>query len=498
MNRRLRKVLCLLLCLGLLQAGALAGEPLEPSHATMPGQAVSLNELTVKLSLADAVFLGVRANRGIRSAYLDRIAQKFDLRVEEDRFNPKLVLTGRYVAGQNQSDLEPSDRYRAGQGALEATLLSKYGTRFSLSWTHEMANYDAAGRTRNGVGTFTVIQPLLRGAGKNIATADLRRASLAEQVNKLQLKSTVSDTVTQIIVAYYTVLQAQEQLQIARDALSRSRQLLEINKAMIEAGRMAAFDAVQTEADGVNQELAVEEALNHLDESRLSLLRLLALDTDTRIQAVETLNAERTDIQLQKALAMAFEQQPAYLMQIIAADQAEIGLEVARNAQLWDISLVGSASKGRNLNTGATVSSSSRNWDGYAGVQVEIPFGDLSRKQQEVTASVESEKQKVSLDEARQTLEQDVGNAVRDLGTRWRQYEIAQRAQELTQRKLEIEREKLRSGRSSNFQVLSFESDMRDAENARLNSLIAYLNARATLDQTLGTTLESWGIELRD
>ncbi|MBQ4796983.1 TolC family protein, partial [Pectobacterium versatile] len=65
-------------------------------------------------------------------------------------------------------------------------------------------------------------------------------------------------------------------------------------------------------------------------------------------------------------------------------------------------------------------------------------------------------------------------------------------------RKLEIEREKLTVGRSSNFQVLSFENDLRNAENARLNALIGYMNAQAGLDQTLGTTLESWDIALND
>lgn len=34
--------------------------------------------------------------------------------------------------------------------------------------------------------------------------------------------------------------------------------------------------------------------------------------------------------------------------------------------------------------------------------------------------------------------------------------------------------------------------------NARLNALISYLNAQAELDQTLGTTLESWDISLND
>jgi outer membrane protein TolC len=100
--------------------------------------------------------------------------------------------------------------------------------------------------------------------------------------------------------------------------------------------------------------------------------------------------------------------------------------------------------------------------------------------------------------EARQTLEQNVNDSMRDISTHWRQYEIAQRVQQLSQRKLDIERDKLQLGRSSNFQVLSFEDDLRQAENASLNAQIEYLNALTQLDERLGMTLQSWEIALND
>jgi outer membrane protein TolC len=464
---------------------------LEPSQATMPGKLVSLSDQVVELSLSDAVFFGLRSNRAIGSAYFSRIAEKFNLRVEEDRFNPKLVLSGRYLTGRNQDE-----SYSTSELAPQTTLLGKHGTRFSLSWNYQSDDGGRTGRTRGDGARFSVIQPLLRGAGGNIATASLRRAHLAEQINKLRLKSTVSDTVTQIILAYHEVLRAQEQEKIAREGLKRSRQLLEMNKDMIAAGRMAEFDAVQTEADCVTQELALEETINQLDATRLGLLRLLALDSNTRLTVIDLPVARHTEIGLSKALLVAFEQQPSYLTQLIASEQAAINLEVARNEQLWDISLVGETRQFRTRLPG--VSSDNRSWDRYAGVQIDIPFGDLSRKQSEIQASIEVENQGILLADARQVLELEVDNAVRNLGVRWRQYEIAQRARDLSQRKLEVEREKLQAGRSSNFQVLSFETDLRNAESACLNALIAYLNTQSMLDKTLGTTLESWEIELND
>jgi outer membrane protein TolC len=459
------------------------------AHAAPGGSAeVTLGAQIIDLSLAEAVSLGLRDNSAIRSAYLQRVAQKFDLRVAQDRFNPRLSLNAGYLANRGHEE-----RYRNREIAPQATLLSPIGTRFSLVWSSQRYQADRSdNRVNDGLG-FSVIQPLLRDAGREVTQAPLRLARLSEQANRLSLKATVARTVTRIASAYRELLRAQEQLRIARDALARSRQLLEVNQALIDTGRMAPFDIVQTEADVTNQELAVEEVLNQQDSSRLALLQLLAIDPSTRLQASDTVQASRIDIDPAQAQALALERQPDYLVQLITGEQAQINLAVANNQRLWDVALVAGANQTRERYQGG---GREYQWDSYAGVQVQIPIGDLSARQQQVRAQVEVQDQSIREADSRQRLAGEVFNAVRDLGTRWRQYEIAQRSSELSERKLAIEREKLQVGRSSNFQVLSFEADLRTAQNARLNALIAYLNAQTQLDETLGMTLESWNIEL--
>ena len=171
---------------------------------------------------------------------------------------------------------------------------------------------------------------------------------------------------------------------------------------------------------------------------------------------------------------------------------------VAKNQRLWDVSLEVGGSQTRDRYDYPYSSGSDRSWDSYAGVRVDIPIGDLTRRQGEVQARVNVEDQELQVADARQALERNVTDVVRDVGTRWRQLEIANRALELSRRKLDIERDKLNAGRSSNFQVLSFENDLRNAENARLNALIAYLEAQTQLDLALGMTLDRWDISLND
>ncbi|MDR0480714.1 MAG: TolC family protein, partial [Gallionellaceae bacterium] len=220
-------ILCFLCCCFIF-TGAKA-EPLKPSHATIRGnKSVALTAAQpLTITLSDAIVLGLRRNRTIRSAYLGRISDKFSLRVVENSFNPQLALNGSYTANH-----DPTGNSRTAEVTPTATLTSKIGTQFSLSWANQTGSVsdplgtgsaldtqiaDNTLSTRSQVATLSVTQPLLRGAGYKIATAPLRQARLDELANKLTLKSSVSDTVTNIISAYYELLRAQEQLKIARD-----------------------------------------------------------------------------------------------------------------------------------------------------------------------------------------------------------------------------------------------------------------------------------------
>ncbi|WP_339539459.1 TolC family protein [Pseudomonas sp. RA_5y_Pfl1_P24] len=454
---------------------------------------VSLNAQATTMTLGDAVYLGLRNNPAIRSAYLQRVAQKFDLRVAEDVFNPKLTLNSYY-----RNTRGSADNARNASVAPATSLLGEYGTRLSMAWTQQLSNADRAGRYRSDGLDLAIIQPLLRGAGWDATTAPLRLSRLSEQANRLNLKATVAQTISQIIATYRELLRAQEQLSIVQDALKRSDTLLQVNKALISAGRMAEFEIVQTEADIATQQLGVEEAQNQLDTSRLSLLRLLALDLSTPVRATEALEARPMQIDKRQAFNLAQTQQPEYLAALLGSQQADLNLVIAKDSGRWQVDLVAGANQVRDAYNNDAGSSNNRTWDSYAGVQVQIPIGDISTRQAEVRARVNVEDQQIRITGARQELERSVNDVVRDLGTRWRQYEISQRAVELSRRKIEIEREKLSAGRSTNFQVLSFETDLRNAENAQLNALIAYLNAQTQLDLTLGMTLESWEIALND
>ncbi len=154
------------------------------------------------------------------------------------------------------------------------------------------------------------------------------------------------------------------------------------------------------------------------------------------------------DIDKHQAFNLAQNQQPEYLATLLGSQQADLNLVMAKDSGRWQVDLVAGANQLRDASNNDFGNTNNRHWDSYTAIQVQIPIGDISTRQAEVRAR--------------------------------------------------IERDKLSTGRSTNFQVLSFEADLRNAENSRLNALIAYLNAQTQLELTLGMTLESWEIALND
>lgn len=446
--------------------------------------------------LEDAIALAVRDNWGIQSAYLQRIAQKFDLYVAEGKFFPKFMLTSGLIDNRINGNRVSNKDFNT-----SASLILPTGARLAVTTSNGLG----AGSGNSYSTSITLTQPLLKNAGLDANLASVRVARLDEQINRLALKSSLSQTISQVIYAYRELLRAQDQQKIAVAALQRGKELYAVNKALIAAGRMAEMDIVQTEADVASREVAVEEAENQIDTSRLTLLTLLAVEPRTLVVAIAPSEIRLQGVDLAQALETALAVQPDYQIALLQVEKSTINLDYAKNQRLWDVSLVASKNEARgslgslsgdNGTTTATLNASQKYESSYAGVQLTVPLGDRTIEQAVVHASVDLKSQNIKVAEARQVLEQRIRDAVRNVQTRWRQLELSRKASELSVLKLNTEREKLRVGRSSNFQVLSFESDLRNAQNARVNAEIAYLNALTDLDERMGNVLETWSVPI--
>ncbi|MBY0337968.1 MAG: TolC family protein, partial [Acetobacteraceae bacterium] len=509
-----------------------AAQPRERAGTPRPAPAqnqslAAMPDGSVPVTLSEAVFLALRNNRQIRSQYIQRVQDRFSLRVAQYALEPQASVQGgafnwNYTRnlGVGPSVFVPLDPRNPGVGFIQrpggsvsqsitlsatpqASITLPTGAQFTFAWGMYQT-LDRTGRgtnSWNSVPTVSVTQPLLRGAGENSpAVVQLRQARLQELQSQINLRGTVAQQVTATIAAYRTLLQAQEQLRISTESLRRARDLVEVTRALVAAGRQAQVEIIQAETRVAQQELSLLSARNALSAARLALLTLLALDPGSPIWAVERPSAETVTVDLNRALSVAQNTRPSLLVAQLGIETARLGVEQARNGRLWDVGVTASAGiplNERDPERGFGTLPRQRPAYGI-GLTFGIPLTDVDRQAAEVSATVALRRAEIAIQEERARLRESVENAVRTIETQRRSAELARRARELAAQQLEAELVRLQAGRSSNFQVVQFQETLQQAEVAELQAVIAYVNALTSLDLELGTTLETWRIVLND
>ena len=454
---------------------------------------LAAEELT--LSLGDCIALALKENRTIRNAYLDRVVQRYDLRVAEDKFTPKLLVTPSVQTTGGDSNGGRSANVTATTAAATLNELLPTGAALSLTPTLSYVTTEHSGTGRGYGWNITLTQPLLKGGGIEVNTASVRTARLADQGYILSLKSVIIDTLTSVITNYRAYVQAIKALEISRQSLERSRDLVATNRELIAAGRMASFEIVQSEASVATNEFSLLSAENSVDAARLALLKAIDLDKNTRLVPIPQTEIPPVPYTSEEARNLAFANRPDYQQSLLSLETAKINLMTSENSTLWDLSLTGGYSEAYTRG-GLAGDTDLSGWN--FGLKLTAPFFDLSVDQGYLAAGIGLKKQENNLHQQRENIEIEVRDVLRTAEMNLRQIKLATQARVLSEQKVEIEAEKLKAGRSTNFQMVSYQNDLVAAQNNELTAIVTYLNALTNLDRTLGVTLDRLGIELRE
>lgn len=470
----------------------------------------------VEMTLGAAVGLALRNNRSIKNAQIAREAANFAVKVQEDAFTPQLTISSDAALTRTRQKTYSTDNQEIASlanqlkyaASLSPTLTLKtgLGTSYSLKWNNVYARTVDRGAGSSGPHQYTVDpvvsieQPLLKGFGEGITTANLEISRLNTRLDFLNMKNTVSQTVTSVITAYWQVFLDKERLSIAEISLARARQILDINQALVQSGRMAELDMIQTQTDVARKELSLEVAQNTYRQSKATLLALLDLPRYIDFTPSDIGEVVKTDFALPQALDCGMLNRFEIFRAKISLSLAKISLKVAKDGKRWDLRLIGSA---QSNNTRQSYN------DAFKGVPTDshtysigfslvVPLSDMAAEQEVVQARGGLQTAQNNYAEAEQVVRLDIQNATRNVNATYRQYELAQRAQALARQQLQIERNKLSLGRSSNFQVLTYQDTLRTAQLDEVSARVDYLMSLANLDLALGTTTQTWAIEVKD
>jgi len=438
----------------------------------------------VSLSLEESVSLALRNNRDIEGGYLSRVRDVLGLEQAEDQFRPDLTIDG----GPDW------DNTGGLVGDVSTTISTELptGGDISLSWDNRLAD---------DIGTATVSgelsQPLLRGAGLGANLADLRAARIDFDIGKLALEETVTGTITQVIIAHRSLNLAQIEIDVATRALKRAKEQKRVSQKLFEAGRIPRLDLVQNNAEIATREVDLASTDLALEDARRNLLQLLDIDTAASLVAEDSTTDRVIEIDAETALAIAFDNRPDFLRARLDDQAIRLGLEIARSEERWGLDAVIGADYQDNLYSNGDRFADDQDVDYRAGLRLNIPFGDVGRRQSVDLAKLDIKGGELSLIELRNSIETEITSLIANIGTLNSQKALAERAEALAEDQLEAERAKFSRGLSSTLDVISLEDALIDAQRATFLTKVDYSNSLTELDQALGTTLTSWAIDLK-
>lgn len=458
----------------------------------------------LELSLEEAVNLASVNNRSLKNAYLDRIIERESLAEAKAIYIPRLTPTAELNLSKDRvlSGISITDSGIIRLGS-DLSFLIPSGGEFSISWNggRQLQTIESLGTfsdqdSLNQTLSISFNQPLLRGFGSSITNIPIVFAELNEDINILDLKNQLINIITQTIVAYRSLVQAQSALKIEQEALDRALEQLEITRAFIEAGRRARVDIIQNQTQIANQELALIAAENRVKDARASLIQILDIDRSFEIIATETPESETIflaePLNPKELLKLAFANDPGYLTALINIDLARLDLLLAKDDIRWDLDL---NLKYENNLDGLNSEIGNSNVSASLNLRNQF-FGRRTPERNIIRSQVRLEQSLIDLEEAKENLTIEVKNDIRQVNFALQQARQARRARELALEQLEIEREKQRLGVGSLFQLISFENSLVQAQNQELNAIIAYLNSLTDLRKTLGITLDFWEVKL--
>lgn len=349
----------------------------------------------------------------------------------------------------------------------------------------------------------TLIQPLLRGFGPSVNLAEVRISRRNEAIADHQWEARLQRSIAQVMLEYYDLIFALENLSVKRDVVIFAQNLVTENQKRLDAGLLSPADVQEAEvAVAISREeviaalgFAVEkqrtikgQILDSLEEGA----GLIFLPKDSLpIIAPRT---DRTQL-LQTALA----RRPDHRAAIEEAEKQAIVVKFTRNQLLPRLDL--QATLTANGLSGSRSDAYDRAFDrqGYdtqVGFQFSIPLGNRTAKAGSEVAEHRERQAILNIARSELNVSVEIDSIIAQVKAAKAKLDSTRESVRLSERLLDTEQKRLGEGVARTFDVLKARREMADASTRQIAALAEYNKAATQLALVSGTLLERQGIRI--
>ena len=454
------------------------------------------------LSLKQAINLTVACNRNIHKNILNRITDNYNLSVTEYKFKPNVDISMRTFYEKTDNDVT-TDTNKALNVIPQFKILTPLGTIINLDWENYISNPNNINTFRNA-SRITVRQPLLKQAGIDYQTANVKNAQASNKFEIIRLYDFIASEINNTIFLFRQIIQNENQLTIQENALAISKKLQEQTNALIKAGRLAQYELSQVESQVASQEINLADAKINLRKSYLQLANQLGIDSNNlKIKMSNELSQVPDPIAGSKTelLGQVLKYNINYQNVLLQENNAKRDYFIAYNQSRWTLDLTASYQIEGNDNT---YTRSLQNYFSFSdqrkfvGLEFDIPF-DLNpiRKQAVIENKVRMKQLLLDQKQLEQEIYSDLEDKLYQQQILWEKLQLSTRSVDIKQKNFDMARKKYEVGRLSSFELVRIQDDVENAQMAKTSNVIAYLNNATILDKMLNKTMLKWNVEVK-
>jgi outer membrane protein len=374
----------------------------------------------------------------------------------------------------------------------------------------------------------SVRQPLLRDLSIDPAREAIRVASASREASQARLRRVVSDTVTQVDAAYWSLVAARRNvLSIESSVALADKQLSETN-IRVEAGALSKTDVAQPTAERERRKGDLAQARQRVEEAENTLKLLVLGDpsdsawsapivpTDDPVSSAEPVAltaALDTALSKRPEISEARAARARVAVQVIGrksdllprldlvAAYGRRGLAGRENPNAVGFSgqpvVVPGALEGRWGRSYGTIRDNEFP-DASVGISFSLPIGNRAARANLATAKSALSQASVGVSAAEQQVQAEVRNAAFSLDSARQRIEAARAGRVAAETQLYAEQERFQAGLSTNFLVLTRQNDLTNARVTETTALTDYRKAETELARATGVLLDQRRIEIQE
>ena len=482
--------------------------------ATAPTAPTSVDDLTTWAGPARATTLPDLLLQAVRHAP-SLLGAQFDMAIAEAQIEQTYARDDWHLRAQIFAQSSSTfisgfaiDRSTViGAGADVSRLLPTGGTitlHLGSQYSRTTSPINPADINRNWADELSVsmVQPLLRGRGRWLYEANERRATLSRDSAVLARRLAAIQAVQSVVSAYWDLVLAERQLAITRASLALANERLRITTLGNVGGRIP-----RSEIPAVQQIIATREEdiltaeLGVLDRS-IALRRVAGLPIgagELGLRVTTDLATRDVTWDLGQLTDRAFAASPELAQLAKADDVTKLDIAVTENGLLpqLDAALtVGPTGQDEKFATAWANLAKFKSIAISGSLTYEHSLGQEDVRGRARELRVNREKLLVNAFDVRAGLAQTMARAVAQLELARRRVNLSVRAIVLANENIKLETDRFNLGKSTNFDILGRQEELRQAELRKSQAMIDWHKAESVVQSLTGDILPAYGIAL--